>query len=73
VDGGLLHLWHGALAARRYRERFDYFDQFDFDPVRDLTIGPTGAWRWNSDKPEMHQFVFQQLQLIQPVSSPAVS
>jgi hypothetical protein len=67
VDGELLHQWHGSLAGRRYRERFERFDQFDFDPRIDLATTPDGAWRWNSDKPDLHKFVRRQMKLMQPV------
>lgn len=69
VEGDLLHQWHGALAGRRYRERLNRFDQFDFDPKIDLTTTPDGAWRWNSDKPDLHKFVLSQMKLMQPLRS----
>jgi hypothetical protein len=71
VGGDLLHLWHGALEDRRYRERLDGFDQFDFDPRIDLTTTPDGAWRWNSDKPDLHKFVLNQMKSMQPFRSPS--
>jgi hypothetical protein len=66
VEGDLLHQWHGSLADRRYSERFHRFDQFDFDPRSDLATTPDGAWRWNSDKPDLHKFVLTQMKLMQP-------
>ena len=66
IDGDLVHLWHGDLASRRYDERIDGFERFGFDPEADLAVTNDGAWRWNSDKPEMHAFVAEQLALIAP-------
>lgn len=57
VAGEVLHLWHGDIAARRYAERFRGFAAFGFDPTTDIACDDRGAWRWDSDKPEMHAFV----------------
>jgi hypothetical protein len=57
LEGKILHLWHGDLDNRRYKERYAEFDRFDFDPRRDLAQTPEGAWCWNSDKPELHAYV----------------
>jgi len=51
IPGHVLHLWHGDLADRKQRERHHHLAQFDFDPVADLAVAPSGAWRWNSAKP----------------------
>jgi hypothetical protein len=59
VPGTAWHLWHGDLADRRYVERYDGLEAFDFDPGQDLAIDPTGCWRWNSDKKALHQHVEQ--------------
>jgi hypothetical protein len=56
VDGGIIHLWHGDLAARKYAERHKGLSQFDFDPFADLRLDDQGCWRWSSDKRPMHQF-----------------
>ncbi len=64
VEGDLLHLWHGDLAGRRYKERYEGFQRFDFDPERDLALAPNGVWRWNSDKPELHDFVKRHFELL---------
>ena len=64
VEGDLLHIWHGDLSARRYGNRYDGFERFDFDPEQDLVKTPDGVWRWNSDKRELHDYVrghFEQL------------
>lgn len=57
VEGTLLHLWHGDLEDRRYRERWRELAQFGFDPFTDIAIDDSGCWRWNSDKPDMHRYV----------------
>lgn len=66
VDGDLFHLWHGDLAGRRYLERFIGFEQFRFDPLADICPTADGAWRWNSHKPELHDFVRRQMAHITP-------
>ena len=57
VPGDLTHLWHGALSDRRYGKRFEEFAAFDFDPSEDIALDDSGAWRWDSPKSEMHDFV----------------
>ncbi len=57
IDGTLIHLWHGDLKDRRYADRHREFSEFLFDPAVDLAEDEHGGWRWNSDKPAMHQYV----------------
>jgi hypothetical protein len=57
VPGFIMHLWHGSMAQRKHRQRYEDFFQFDFDPTADLACDEYGSWRWNSDKPAMHQYV----------------
>jgi hypothetical protein len=57
LDVALLHLWHGDIADRLYRERHDGLSHHGFDPRADIAIDESGAWRWNSDKPAMHEYV----------------
>jgi hypothetical protein len=57
VEGDVVHLWHGDLSDRRYTERFKDFHRFGFDPRHDLAQAPEGVWRWNSNKPELHNWV----------------
>ena len=56
IPGDVFHLWHGEITARRYGERFRDFEAFGFDPAVDIAYDRCGAWRWASDKPEMHDF-----------------
>jgi hypothetical protein len=57
VPGAVAHLWHGEAVGRKYRQRYEDFARFGFDPTVDLARDRHGAWRWNSDKPEMHQYL----------------
>ena len=43
APGNLFHLWHGAQGNRRYRERFQEFSQFEFDPIKDITVDGGGV------------------------------
>jgi len=57
VDGRIFHLWHGDIKDRHYAKRHREFRTFEFDPFSDIAIDANGCWRWNSVKPEMHQYV----------------
>jgi hypothetical protein len=57
IDGRILHLWHGDLRDRRYRERTGRLKHYGFDPRTDLALGPEGCWRWNTPKTDMHRYV----------------
>jgi hypothetical protein len=57
VDGDLYNLWHGNERGRQYRDRHSGLGSFAFDPFADIAIADNGAWRWNSDKPDMHDYV----------------
>jgi hypothetical protein len=57
VDGSVLHLWHGDLTNRQYAKRHQGLSRFDFDPFRDIALAPSGCWRWNGRKSEMHEYV----------------
>jgi hypothetical protein len=57
VDGRVLHLWHGDLRNRQYAHRNEGLGRFGFDPFSDIVLDPSGCWRWNSSKAEMHQYV----------------
>jgi hypothetical protein len=57
VEGALYHLWHGDLRQRRYLERHRRLREYDFDPFHDIARADNDTWRWNSDKPLLHQFV----------------
>jgi len=57
IDGRVFHLWHGDLKHRRYVERFQGFQKFEFDPFVDIVLDDQRIWQWNSDKPAMHEYV----------------
>jgi hypothetical protein len=53
VDGRVLHLWHGAVADRRYYWRNQEFKTFGFDPDRHIRRGENGLWEWAEAPVEM--------------------
>jgi hypothetical protein len=57
IPGRLFHLWHGELRNRRYGQRHRARELLDFDPGADIAIDRGGCWRWNSDKPDLHEYV----------------
>ena len=57
LDGDLYHLWHGDIEGRHYAERHAALANIGFDPYADIAIADNGAWRWNSDKPELHRLL----------------
>lgn len=57
VAGHLFHLWHGEFGERKYAERHQILQESQFDPDRDIVVGPGGCWRWNSNKPRLHAAV----------------
>lgn len=60
IPGDLFHYWHGSVEKRRMRERYAEIEPFGFDPARDIGLAESGAWRWISDKPELHEVVRRQ-------------
>jgi hypothetical protein len=57
LNGDLFHLWHGEMLNRPRRARHQGLVRFHFDPIEDIAVHSIGYWRWNSDKPEMHEYV----------------
>jgi hypothetical protein len=57
VEGDLLHLWHGKPGDRRWFQRHADLAPFDFDPATDIAHDDAGCWRWNTDKPALHEYV----------------
>jgi hypothetical protein len=57
VEGEIRHLWHGDPGDRQYRERHLGLQPFDFDPREDIAIDGNGAWRWSSNKLDLHRYV----------------
>jgi len=62
IEGLIWHLWHGDPGDRRYESRHLALKQFDYDPYSDIALGRNRVWRWNSNKPEMHEFVVRYFQ-----------
>jgi hypothetical protein len=59
LDADIFHLWHGDISMRKGRARHEGFQRFRFDPCTDIALGNSGAWRWNTDKAEMHKYVHE--------------
>lgn len=57
LDAEVFHLWHGNLSDRGSRTRHSGLRCFAFDPFEDIAMDESGLWRWNSDKPAMHEYV----------------
>lgn len=57
VEGGISPLGHGSFSARRYGGRHAGLAPFDFDPFVDIAVDEQGCWRWNSDRPALHDYV----------------
>lgn len=60
IPGDLFHYWHGSVEKRRMRERYAEIEPFGFDPASDIGLAESGAWRWTSEKPELHEVVRRQ-------------
>jgi hypothetical protein len=54
IPGDIYPLWHGELEDRGYESRHSLLNQLDFDPYQDIAIDENGSWRWNSDRPDLH-------------------
>jgi hypothetical protein len=57
LEGDIFHLWHGNMPDRNTRTRHQGFQQYQFDPYIDIAIGANGCWQWNTEKPQMHDYV----------------
>jgi hypothetical protein len=62
LEGRLFHLWHGDEKNRRYRDHNTAFRSFDFDPDRDIKIGPEGLWEWTETAGAMKGWAEDMLQ-----------
>jgi hypothetical protein len=51
----VFHLWHGSGEDRQYRTRGQILVDHDYDPEREVEVGPDQALRWASDKPDLHR------------------
>jgi hypothetical protein len=57
IEGSAFHLWHGERKDRKYTERHRGLSRFGFDPFMDVALHPDGYWCWNTNKPELHEYV----------------
>lgn len=57
LQGEIYHLWHGKIENRRARVRHQGLQAFQFDPFTDIAMDANGCWRWNTKKPEMHEYI----------------
>lgn len=47
----MLHIYHGDLRRRGYRDRFSVLRENGFDPKTHLAIDSNGLWRWTEEAP----------------------
>jgi hypothetical protein len=59
VRGRVLHLWHGSYENRQYAERHEQLASYSFEPDKDIASNSYGCWEWNSEKPELHNWMLQ--------------
>ncbi len=57
IEGTSCSLWHGSMADKQVDARFAGLREFNLDPAVDIAVDEGGAWRWNSDKPDLHAYV----------------
>ena len=57
LDCNIFHLWHGEIKNRYYKERYQKLKEFNFNPYTDIILDDNNCWRWNSDKPQLHQYL----------------
>ena len=57
LEGDIFHLWHGTLEKRANNQRHRALNRIGYDPYVDLALASDRVWRWNSDKPAMHDYV----------------
>lgn len=49
----LYHLWHGDIAFRDYRGRFEILARNGFDPAKDIEVSANGTWRWTNPEGDL--------------------
>jgi hypothetical protein len=54
LEADIYHQWHGDTANRGLGTRHTELGRHGFDPFKDIAIDGAGSWRWNSDKPALH-------------------
>ena len=53
LDESIFHLYHGKLGQRMAWERHRLLSDAGFDPRSDISIDPSGAWRWTGRNPRI--------------------
>ena len=54
TPGMVLHIWHGEMADRDYTRRYQILRDNQYDPVRDVRVGPDGVLEWATQKGRLH-------------------
>ena len=57
LEGPVFHLWHGSYEDRRHKQRQRNLAALGFNPFTDIALEGSGCWRWNSEKPDLHEYV----------------
>jgi hypothetical protein len=58
LDCDLMTLWHGNIGDRGIGHRNTGLVAQDFDPHSDIALDEQGVWRWASDKPKLHAWLY---------------
>ena len=57
--GRVMHLWHGHITDRQYRQRYSVLTQHGYDPFSDLDSATTELLRFSAANPALKQAVSQ--------------
>lgn len=61
VDGLIVHLFHGEISDRQYRERHLQFSKFEFNPTNDLKRLEEGTFEWSNKSNVYNDFFLNYL------------
>jgi hypothetical protein len=56
LDANIFHLFHGPIGSRHYAKRHQVLKDANFNPCVDIALDDNGCWRWNSKKPDLHEY-----------------
>jgi len=73
VPTAVIQLGHGTLENRRYVDRLRILTAHDFDPEADISPDENGVWRWATNKPFLHQAVYDYFESRKEDKSESVS
>ena len=63
VNGSILHLWHGSLENRKYKERWNILTSKNFDPMADIGLTDDGVLRLTASgqrlEPELKKYFLE--------------